>query len=294
MNSEIYLNSAYAIALPETGGKVPRDRYIEYFNDLYNLYKGDVSPETFMEGSQYTYAELGDALFQNKVGLDQLQALDGIIVAHWSQEFDPDYASCGPYFLNKYQLKADIFDICDQGTIAGFTALKIMMHYHQSDSFKEGMVLCLEQTTIPRDKKYADIIPQESGALALFTSKVKTENSIKLLNIDIIPENELIDNFNIIDEKILDMLSMTRDEIESTSIFIRKSSVVWKIIKNKILSNNTFFREKQFNFLEHKPGCLSALSLLTKRFSAEKNILMIDEDYETLAVAFLHLENRND
>ena len=289
----IFLENVKFKISPEIGGKIPRDRYKEYLYDLYKIYPGKVSEESFLEGSQLTYAELGDSLFESAGMQEKLAEIDLIILAHWSQEFDPDYASCGPYFLNKYKMKADIFDVCDQGTLAPFTALNILIQYLKQKRAKKVMLLCLEQTTIPRDKLMEDVIPLESGAVAIILGTDEELAKLKVVCSEIIPETISVDNLRNIDDFIMEELRGFNISQEKTLIFLRKNTLVQKIIHKKIFEGETSLLENQLRYLEQKPGCLSVfkrLDSISKENEEYRFFLIIDEDVESLNMGYMLLE----
>jgi hypothetical protein len=295
MDTPIYLNEIKYKILPEQAGKIPRERYRQYLNDLYKVYRGSVSEETFHEGAQYSYAELGEALF-DKMEQQTLKQLDTIIVAHWSQEFDPDYASCGPYFLHKYGLTADIFDVCDQGTLAPFTALKLLILAQQQQQSMNGMVLCLEQTTIPRDKSQGDPISIESGALGIFISNAlltQVSFSVLLKAVDIIPEGTFLGKINIFADYLKELINNYCNDLKKLKFVVRKGTTIWKLLNHYQLRKALEIKEDQFEFIEPKLGCLSAFKKLSSLFQQDNShqiYLLLDEDVESLNMGYLFVE----
>jgi hypothetical protein len=294
MTIPLYLHAIDYKILPEKAGTVPRARYRQYWEDLYRIYPGQISPQTFYEGSQYNYAELGDALFE-QLKHDELQQLDTIILAHWSQEFDPDYASCAAYFLHKYGLTADFFDVCDQGTLAAFTALKLLGLAQQQHS-THGMVLCLEQTTIPRDKAHGDVIPVESGALAIFLSRVfhrATPWPLLLRAVEIVPQGVAIKKIAEFAAKIKKIMTDYSDKNQPIQFIVRKGTMVWKLLNYYRLNKTLALGLHQLSFIEPHPGCLSAfkkVAALLQQTDAPCIYLLLDEDVESCSFAYLVLE----
>ena len=237
MSISVGINKIYFSNFINLTPKIPRGRYTQYLSDLYKIYPGSISADTLLDGDQATYAELGDNLFKEHKLEDKLKNIDTIVVAHWSQEFDPDYASCGPYFLHKYNLNSDIFDVCDNGTLAPIMGLKILKQYIEANASNNAMLLCLEQTTIPRDKSNNDIIPVESGALALtMSSNDNGEGKYIIKSIDIITENNFINNIKNIDSIIQNELMEFHVDFKNVLILIRRGTTIWKIISKNMLS----------------------------------------------------------
>lgn len=284
-----------AAFMPEE--RKPRDRYIQYVNDLYNIYPGKASPETFLEGDQLTYAELGEEILEAPELSNVLKKLDNIIVAHWSQEFDPDYASCGPYFLHKYGLKSDIFDVCDQGTLAPLMAAKILFQYQKNNVGDTGMVLCLEQNTIPRDKAAGETIPNYSGASAMTLTTDPKCAQWAIREIQFVGEKKVLETLADITSFVLRILKAGETPIDQTTIVARKNTSYWKAIKHQMLSDQTDLNEHDhFQFVSPNPGCLSVfekIEQITSQSSGKKYLLIIDEDVESMNLAYMLLEKCN-
>ena len=290
MSASVYLENIYYKKVESTETRSPRARYQQYVSDLYEIYPGAPTEESLYEGDQLTYAELGDQLFENESLRAELNSLDTIIVAHWSKEYDPDYASCGPYFLHQYGLKADIFDVCDMGSMAPFMALKVLSQYLSSRMINKGMVLCLEQNTIPRDKSAGDIVPAESGAFGLVLSR--EDFGYQISQIETLTESQVIENYENLEALILEKLDQEID-YRSLQLITRKGTALWKLINKNILSGKSSFLENNVHFIEPNPGCLSAFKKLQEVIAQESHsnqLLLIDEDVESMSVSFCLLE----
>ena len=258
-----YLTAIHYIDLPDKEKKVPRERYQKYTDDLYILHEKKVSRETFHEGGQYMYTELGDALLEMEVMKPLIKSLDLIILAHWSQEFDPDYAVCVPYFLDRHCLKADTFDVCDFGTIAPFLAIKLMMQYQKNQVYKNGMVLCLEQSTVPRCKEDGDIIPQKNGALGLFISQQALANSWQIHRAGIFSDKKTVEIMGKFDLFLKKFFVENLLEFNTTNILLRKGTLIWKLLNYAIQTKKIELREEQLHFIDPTPGCLPAMKALS-------------------------------
>jgi hypothetical protein len=194
-------------------------------------------------------------------------------------------------------MKSDIFDVCDQGILAPFTALKLLELYLQAESQSLGMLLCLEQTTIPRDKTAGDIIPVESGALSVLVSKAAQAGSLKLLATGIIPETSVLTELANLEGLICKEVGSLLRNNTALRVLLRKGSTAFKAINWNILSGKSHFSAKQLSFIQPKPGCLSALQALAEVSKSEEQaeqFLIIDEDVESLSVAYLLVEKVNE
>ena len=287
-----FINAIHAIELPSREKKIPRERYQQYIDDLYKLHGGEASQETFVEGGQYTYAELGDSLFEQEQIKPLLLNLDMMIIAHWSQEFDPDYAACGPYFLHQHQLTADVFDVCDMGSLAPLMALKLLISYQKNGASKTGMVLCLEQNTVPREKSAGDIIPSTSGAVGVWVSQTPTAHSDQIKQVAIFPEKIVIDNVTRFSDLIEQLLISHQVTLAETQFLLRKNTLPWKLLNRAIQTRELSVTHEQLHFINPQAGCLSAMTALSKLINTPsyRYTLLLDEDVETMMVGFAILE----
>lgn len=287
-----YLRAIHCIDLPDRERKIPRERYEKYNDDLYKLHGKELTRETFHEGGQYTYTELGDALLEMEIVKPFIKQLDLIILAHWSQEFDPDYAVCVPYFLAKHKIKADTFDIFDCGTIAPFLAIKLMLQYQSNQLYKNGMILCLEQSTVPRRKADGDIIPQRNGALGLFFSMNVFHKSCSVICAGVFSDKETISMTHRFAQFFKFFFLEHLLEIQTTKIVLRKGTLIWKLLNYAIQTQKIDLKEEQILFIEPIPGCLTAMKALADVMNDSLNyahILLIDEDVESLLISYVIL-----
>jgi hypothetical protein len=287
-----YLTAIHYIDLPERERKIHRERFQKYNDDLYTLFGKEVSQETFHEGGQYMYTELGDALLEMDVMKPLIQEVDLIIMAHWSQEYDPDYAVCVPYFLDRHSINADTFDVCDFGTVAPFLAIKLMLQYQKNQVHKNGMVLCLEQSTVPRRKEDGDIIPQKNGALGLFISQQAFTNSWPILGAGILSDKETVEIAGKFDRFLKKFFLEHSLEFSTTKILLRKGTLIWKLLNYAIQRKKIDLNEEQMHFIDPTPGCLPAMKALGDVIGTSLDyvhILLIDEDVESLLVSYIVL-----
>lgn len=155
---------SYYSCLPKRYSRMPRERFVNYCRDMHALYAEKFSTGTLFKGSQYSHAELGDAVLSQ---CECLIDVDLLVAAIWTPEFDPDDASCSAYFANKYQIKGQIIDISDQGSLIPFTAFALLMKYFQANADKKILFMYLEQTTIPGSMHNKSISPVYDAAVAM-------------------------------------------------------------------------------------------------------------------------------
>jgi hypothetical protein len=279
----VYINDIHYISMPQREVKTPRERYVTYFEDLYKSYGKILSPETFKQGGQYTFAELGETVLDDKLDDEWMKDVDLLLPTYWSYEFDPEYSSCGPFFQEKYALKGQLFDVSEQGTLAGLTGLHIMQRYLCNGShYHKGILLALEQTTIPRYIPDQDIVPQRNAGCGMVIQDHPLENKALYLR-DVLHFSNDAGYL----EVILDVLRGLPPSLPKT-VFIKKNSNYWKALKFK--TDLPFKME----FIEPDVSMLSLFESLYHLFHDHHFLpgiyLFVEEDVESFQSGILIIE----
>lgn len=176
MQNKLIMSHSYLVKLPDQPHKQPRQRFVNYYRDLYGLSHQVVSDLSFYQGGQYTYTELADAVLSRYQMIHNMQELDIISTIIWSHEFDPDFSSCTAYLSHHYGIQAELFDFCDNGLLSLCVALHVVKKYMQKRSYKTALLLILEQTTIPYNQASFRDAPKHNFAWAL---RVECVDSLK-------------------------------------------------------------------------------------------------------------------
>lgn len=180
--SNLSIVKKYFSQVDEKGGKLPRSRFTQFYEDLYARFElGQVDPETYCRGAQLSYAELGDLVLKQCEADGILKSLELLVICYWAPEFDPDY-SAGAYFCERYRIRGKTFDICDQGVLSPITAIKLIKSYFNHTEIKNALLVCLDQTTIPRSKSDMEIEPKKSTAMAIFFKKKFNSGSANIIH----------------------------------------------------------------------------------------------------------------
>jgi len=94
------------------------------------------------------------------------EPLDLVLVAHTVPDADPRRSpSC--HLADVLPGDPLAFNLSDQGTAAGFTALRLVSEYAAADAFRRALVVLLDQRTFPYDTTGARDVPLEDCAVAL-------------------------------------------------------------------------------------------------------------------------------
>jgi hypothetical protein len=183
---KLYLANQYYQVMPAQTQKVPRDRFVQYYNDLFDL-EGLTRPplSVYLTEGQYDFSTLGEAVLKLAHVKEDFSKLDLFVVAYWSHEFDPN-GSFGAYFSHQYGISSTLFDVCDQGILSSIVAIKLIMAYAKLGKIKNAALLCFDQRSIPVEVSFSGKLPVKSSARLLFFSTEKKETSrYQLLNADV-------------------------------------------------------------------------------------------------------------
>lgn len=289
---DIFLTSAHAKILTREQKKTPRWRFMKYYIDLFNLYGKTLPESIFTEGSQYSYSELGEAVLDELDLQGKLKNLDIFVASYWANEFDPNHASCGAYFSEKYQFQCKTFDVCEQGTLSAFTGIKIIHNYLAQDEINKAILVIMEQTTIPRIKEDHDLVPTQTGTVALlFDRQSQAQKLYKIAAIELFNEFKMANNHLTIFDFLFDTYFKYESAPSENLLLLKKNSQIWKYCK--------FYANKNFNNIKiieysSQPGSLQpfiGLNQLLQDLSYNpRYITVIDEDVESLNSAVLVLE----
>lgn len=117
-----------------------------YLSDLarpYRLDAGDIEPD---EIAGHSYGEMGEALIRAVVDPDE--RVDLLVLAFAIHDVRPGRATA-TYLSHICPGTPFAFAICDQGTAAGFTGLRLIQRYASSGGFDRALLLIVEQAGLP-------------------------------------------------------------------------------------------------------------------------------------------------
>lgn len=213
MHQVIQLTSSYYVALPKRCAGTARERYVRYYQDLYQLYGESLNEETFNKGSQYSYTDLGDAVLAHCAEQHNLADVDLMIIAAWAHEFDPEYGSCAAYFSHRYNMNCSIFDMSDQGTLSAFQAIALIKQYLRQTLAVKAMLLILEQNSIPGS--FLQDSMQCASQVLVFEKIPFANTSVELVC------SGIVDSNNTLPDEILKQIE------EQNSILIQPAMLRW-------------------------------------------------------------------
>lgn len=287
----MYLHDIHYLTLPERAlRRQPRERYITYQRDLHAISSEALDEDTLLDGDQYSYTELGDAVLAPIADMGKLKEVDLVVYAYWTPEFDPDYSAFGPYFLERYSIDGKSFDVCDNGSLASATALHVVQRYVKSDPLlRNVLVLGMEQTTIPRCRAAGIPIPARSSACAAILSSEGGSSSSHIVASGQVSE---LDSYGGLDPRatIETILAHAHVDASEVCLFLQRAGSFHKRLRYLI----DRAREKpsfDVRFLDVTASALHTLACLARLGSpgvptTRRYTLIVDEDVESLRMAW--------
>lgn len=286
MSHEIGISNILYQPYLSAGAKEPRARFVQYYQDLYKHLGSQLDESIFREGSQASYSALGHLVLAECHEKKLLQGLDLLVAAYWAYEFDPDHASCGAYLCHQYQLDCKLFDVCEQGTLSPFTAIKLIKAFMQTNHLDSAMMLLMEQTTIPRNKFDGDVIPAASGAAAVLFKEAKAVGN-KILDADIVLDKQIVVSGESLVDFFVENYINKLPVGEKIALFMRKQSYLWHMFRyyhHRLPPSVTL---KHFS---GQSGCLQPWILFSSAGISE-HMVVIDQDIESLNVGILTVQH---
>ncbi|WP_328639887.1 hypothetical protein [Streptomyces canus] len=132
--------------------------------DLVRPYPVEFRPELLERGERNTFLEMTQDLIADLPPLQE--PLDLVLVAHTVPDADPRRSpSC--HLADVLPGDPLAFTLSDQGTAAGFTALRLVSEYATADAFRRALVVLLDQRTFLYDTTGARDVPLQDCAVAL-------------------------------------------------------------------------------------------------------------------------------
>lgn len=285
----LYINQVfYKVLAKRELRRVPRERYTVYQKDLHRIAQDELTESTLLEGDQYSYTELGDAVLGTIEGNTALADVDLAIFCYWTPEFDPDYSAFGPYFMDRYKIHGHSFDICDNGSLASATALTIADSYLQNGSAHKILLLGFEQNTIPRNLAHGLPVPERSCAIAtLLTAERKPTSQWQLIRTGQITEWDSASDMDAYG-LIVDILRQSGVDAKDVVLMTQRTGFFYKKLRFQM---ETTRNELPINFSFLRPevtGMNTLLMLAGENLSPlnKQTVLLVDHDMESLKMAW--------
>ncbi|MEW2738387.1 hypothetical protein [Providencia sp. PROV130] len=272
--------------------RIPRDRFITYQKDLHRIAQDVLTELTLLEGDQYSYTELGNAVLQDMEKEELLDGVDMAMFCYWTPEFDPDYSAFGPYFIDRYKIDGHSFDICDNGSLVSATALNVADSYLKNGTVQKILLLGMEQNTIPRNVVQGFPIPSRSCSVAAILTTEKTpESQWRLINSGHITEwdsSKLEDSYSL----LVDILNQSNINADDVVLLTHRCGYFYKKLRFHL---ETTSQELSIDYAFLRPDVtgMNALLTLAGETLAPLNkltVLLIEHDVESLRMAWTVLQ----
>jgi hypothetical protein len=135
-----------------------------FVSDLVRPYGLALREDLLRQGVGHSYGEMGEALLREALSPDE--PVDLLILAFDVPDVQPGRATA--VHLSRFCPGAPLaFAVCDQGTAAAFTALRIASDYGRTGACRRAVVLVLEQTALHHRPSPAVPLPDRHRAVVL-------------------------------------------------------------------------------------------------------------------------------
>lgn len=285
----LYVNQVSCEFLPQRAlAKPPRERFIVYQRDLHRIAEDTLSEETLVQGDQYSFTELGDAVLEEMAQNGEIDGVDLTIFSYWTPEFDPEYSAFGPYFMEQYKLNGHSFDICDNGSLASATALHIADSYFLSGKASKILLLGMEQNTIGRNLKKGLPIPERSCAIAaVLSAERRRDSKWQVTATGQIGEWDVVSGI-----KAMDFITQCAEQHNLAQgqlvLLTQRNATFYKTLRFELDTQN---RDPGLVYAFLSPGVTGMNTLLTLADETlsdlkGKTVLLVDHDMESLRISW--------
>ena len=292
--SPLFIAAAHHAVLPERrDASKPRDRFIEYQEDLHRIAGQQLDPASLYDGDQYTYVKLADHLL-DEVATTLLPDLDVLVTTYWTPEFDPDISAFGPYLHHRWSMACQSFDVIDQGSISPVLALLVLREYLLADpDATAGVLVGVEQSTVPQAVGAHFPGPQRSSAGAVRLSRRPVAGGPEILAVHALPEARVVDPAFDARQLLADWCGHFRIEPGNLTVGLRRNTYLYR----------RWFRDDGVQavaygtrFLPPEHSCMNLFRWLSDLSSEEptddRYVALLDEDVESLAAAAVLVRQR--
>lgn len=149
----------------DADSKTARDPRLQVFlSDMVAPYRLTYHDEVRQAGLGQSYSEMCQPLIEELVPADQ--PVDLLVLAFDLHDLRPGQAT-SVYLSHVCPGDPLALTVCDQGTAAGFTALRLIQTYARTGTARRALLLLAEQATLHYDLPRPAPVPQRNVALAL-------------------------------------------------------------------------------------------------------------------------------
>lgn len=135
-----------------------------FMGDLIRPYGLDLREDVLAAGGGHTYGEMAEALIAATVPADE--PVDLLVLAFGIHDVRPG-RSTATYLSHVCPGEPFAFAVCDQGTAAAFTGLRLVREYARTGGCRRALLVVAEQTTLHYRPVVPAPVPARHAAVAL-------------------------------------------------------------------------------------------------------------------------------
>jgi 4-hydroxymandelate oxidase len=139
-----------------------------YVTDMVRPYGLSVRDDLLEQGSGQSYAEMAGTLLADTVSAEQ--PVDLLVLAFAVSDTLPGRSSAS-YLSHVCPGDPMAFAICDQGSAAPFTGLRLISEYARSGDCSRALLVIAEQATLHHDLGACAVVPAKNAVVALLCAE---------------------------------------------------------------------------------------------------------------------------
>jgi hypothetical protein len=155
---------AHRLVYEQPSATASDPRLGEFLTDMLRPYQVEFSNESLAQGTGQSFGEMGEPLIEAMASEDN--PIDLLVLAFAMHDLRPGQAT-STYLSHLCPGQPMAFSVCDQGVVAGFTALRLIQTYARTGRFDRALLLVMEQTALHYQPARPAPRPDRHAAVAL-------------------------------------------------------------------------------------------------------------------------------
>jgi len=284
----LYINHVFydEINYDKTNKKYLRERFRNYYEDLVERY-GIRNNLRIRKQKYIDTAHLSEYLFKNSEVYSVLKEVDLIMRPIWIPPIDPDYCSYELYIKHHFQLKSNIIDIGDVGSLCQFVCIDLINAYLKSTNQYDIALISLESAT----KHYFRECNMRHAEIN-FVGSLCAGNNVQKHGIEIIQVVFDNDPHSLLERCVSNVCTLEIDKISNHVLLLYRDKYLSPHFVNLVQKNHYCFMLNKIDYPISSGFLLYCLNkiMLSKNTKINQYYLIVDEDFESHRMAAVLLK----
>lgn len=163
------ITGASRLVFEQTSASAHDPRLRSFLSDLVTPYGVELREELFTQGAGHAFGEMAEPLI-TALAPEGADPIDLLVLAYDLHDLQPGRATA-TYLSHLCPGNPLAFSVCDQGTAAAFSALRLIGIYAGAGSCQRALLLVTEQSALHYRPAAAAALPERHAAVALLLEK---------------------------------------------------------------------------------------------------------------------------